>query len=188
MSFSSIEHEKKCSKVLYESKVCIPAISSSIKSFTLRKNNDPYHPIDIAQQMLQGVKEFCCENITAIKIPKQIDDWFDEFVENAYDAFAKNKLGESDKLILKTSVKKKNQQYIISIKDNAGGFINKKAGELFTIDGVKPEGKQKDIYIGGEGIGLRNASKFLKKENIDLFFKNRKKVKGAAVKLVFNIS
>ena len=170
---------------VFEHSISIPVTTINPKEFTTRKSSDPYHPVDIAEQIAANIADFFNTN-TSLKIPIGFDNWVGEIVENSYDAYAKKGLIIGQSLLLKIVIKKSDKNLIVSIKDNAGGFSDKVPGQQFGIDDIKSEGKEDSFYIGGVGIGLTNLNTYLLKHNIQLFFKNRGKENGTTVSMFFN--
>ncbi|MBL7563826.1 ATP-binding protein [Legionella bononiensis] len=178
------ERKKSFVKV-FEHSIFIPVTTINAKEFTTRKSSDPYHPVDIAEQIAAKITDYFNAH-TSLKIPKGFDNWLGELVENSYDAFAKRGLTIGHSLLFKIVIKKSDSNLIVSIKDNAGGFCDKVPGQHFGIEDIQSEGKEEHYFIGGVGIGLTNLNTYLLKHNIQLFFKNRGKENGTTVSMFFN--
>ncbi|MBI2785607.1 MAG: hypothetical protein HYX60_04575 [Legionella longbeachae] len=144
---------------VFEQSICIPVITDNATKFTIRDKNDPFHPIDIAEKIANLITTYF-HKYGSIKLPNSFDDWVGELVENSYDAFAKQGLVVGKSLMFKIVIKQVESDYIVSIKDNAGGFSDKLSGQCFSLDEIKPEKKEESYFIGGAGIGLINLHTF----------------------------
>ncbi len=165
----------------FKKRLIIPVLTTSIEEFVNRAADDPCHPVDISEALYRFLRKVMVGDYAKFRIPRLFDDWLCELVENIFDAYAAHGLtvGASLKITLKIKISEENA--IISLHDNAGGFKGIKRGETFTLASIRPEKKDKTIFLGGEGVGLQNVGLFASKNNMALLFRNRSRVEGAVV-------
>jgi hypothetical protein len=157
--------------------------TTSIYNFVNRASDDPFHPVDISEHFHTFLQQSFRANPNPFRLPARLDDWLCELIENSFDAYAKQGLQCGDKLTLTITLYLSAKKATIELRDNAGGFPGFKKGEHFTLDKIKPEKKDKSQFLGGVGMGIANFGLFVKQNNIQTSFRNRKNSDGAVVSL-----